>query len=180
MFDHPVEVATGKVFSWVEKQSLAFRGLEHTRSDASAGDRAKHLEEVRHGANARMVDQIASPDSPRLPGQATPETFGAESIAKAAVLGVGLDMVYMPRMAQLVRRHAARIASRALRPTACAAPAYASAQRTRREPVKQDDAVAAAAQHFARRVLSQRERAEWAKQSPSMHVDDRLRFLATR
>lgn len=151
IFDHPVETVVERGFDWLEFQMAALRG----------NPKAKEM--LHHGsifggysaqAPCEDVDMHSS-----LPA----------GTAQLLMLGIGIDMVHLPRMRQLVTRHAQR-----LLPLRHAAMCAAS------QPVDHAPFLTAAAQHFARRVLSEQEKAGWEASSPQMTHEGRLRFLATR
>lgn len=120
----------------------------------------------------RQVDEIGSSSKPDLSTKST-------TAAQLAVLGLGVDLVYMPRLRSLVSRHAKRMAAVPWQGAFATAPRLATPQR-QEEQAKPETLLAAAAQHFARRTLSKSEASHWASLSPCLTHEDRLRFLATR
>lgn len=120
----------------------------------------------------RPVDTIGSTSPPEVSSNNT-------TAAQLAILGVGVDLMYLPRMRNLVSRHAQRLACMPWQGAFATAPRYAVPQRQQDAPAP-ESLLSTAAQHFARRTLSQSESAQWSTLSPSMTHEDRLRFLATR
>lgn len=120
----------------------------------------------------RPVDAIGSNPPPEL-------SSNTSTAAQLAVLGVGVDLLYLPRMRSLVSRHAQRLCSTPWRGAFSQAPRIAMPQR-QDSPPSTESVLAQAAQHFARRTLSKSESAVWADVAPGMTHEDRLRFLATR
>lgn len=118
----------------------------------------------------RPVDEIGSATKPEL-------TLKTPS-AQLALLGVGVDLVYLPRMRNLVARHAKRLTNVPWQGALAVAPRLATPQR-QEETSTSPNALAAAAQHFARRTLSKNEADVWSNLLCMTH-EDRLRFLATR
>ncbi|WFD29381.1 hypothetical protein MSPP1_000390 [Malassezia sp. CBS 17886] len=171
LFDHPVEYAVENAFDWIETKVAA---LQHKPSDA--GGRAQRMggAEAHDRAHttaeklARPVDQIPTAEAPEL--------------AKLAMLGIGVDLVFLPRFHQLFQRHAQRLARMPWQRVAAAAvPRTAEAAKPdEARPGPGDAFLAAAAQHFARRTLSAPEAAIWANASPRMTRDDCVSFLASR
>lgn len=118
------------------------------------------------------MDTIGSTSPPEVSSNNT-------TAAQLAILGVGVDLMYLPRMRNLVSRHAQRLACMPWQGAFATAPRYAVPQRQQDAPAP-ESLLSTAAQHFARRTLSQSESAQWSTLSPSMTHEDRLRFLATR
>lgn len=171
VFDDPVETVVERVFDALEYRLAAYRGDEHARMSLEKGSllRGYHIpaadESQEHGVDPSLAAQLA-------------------------ILGVGVDLVHVPRMRQLVARHARRVHALSFEPLATVAPSWMRASRTPTDDgplasTSSSDTVSTslslrmAAQHFARRTLSQKEWDSFVS-APCLTHDERLRFLATR
>ena len=132
---------------------------------------AKIVPSMKPELEKRQVDKIGTEVSPLL--------TDASTTTKLAVLGVGVDLMYLPRMRGLVSRHAQRLACHPWSGSLTQVPRIAKAQ-PQDEKLSQNTLLAVAAQHFANRTLSQTESKAWYRGAPAMKHEDRLRFLATR
>lgn len=163
MFDHPVEHAVDTVFDEIEYRLASLMG----NTDAK---KVKDMNKLTNEYSVSSVTESESSSSPLF--------------AKLAVLGLGVDLVYLPRLRQLVSRHAHRLQAWQ-RPAAVAA--TSSSVSASKEPdvsaslrIPSPPIMASAAQHLARRILAPSEAMHFQTVSPTMAQDDCLRFLATR
>lgn len=160
IFDHPVERAVENVFDSIEFHIAAWKGDKMARKSLEEGD-------LLHGYHLTTPqDESENGVSTHLAGQ-------------LAVLGLGVDMVCLPRLHRLVSRHASRIQP-LLRPAAVAAPKYAPAPSADGAPSPSPDVLAMAARHFARRVLTPSESLVYQRLAPGLSHDAHMRYLATR
>ncbi|WFD18064.1 hypothetical protein MCAP1_000276 [Malassezia caprae] len=159
IFDHPVETAVENVFDSIEFHIAAWKGDKMAQKSLEDGNllRGYYLttpqDESENGVSTHLAGQLA-------------------------VLGLGVDMVCLPRMHRLVARHAARLTP-LVRPAAATAPQYAPTAPADDAPVT-SPALAMAARHFARRVLSPSEELVYQRVSPGLSHEARMRYLATR
>lgn len=181
IYDHPVEYGVENFFDWLEALLVRASNPEQTKEQALG--RSKGRSDVIHNcAKQREVDRIGTPEGSEAPLSLSPTPDGASGtpdIAKAAILGVGVDLVCLPRVGRLLSRHASRIAEHALRPAVGAAPSELRSpeeRKPRAQPTPVD--LAAAAQHFARRILSDSEARSYQAAVP--RAEDHIRYLATR
>jgi len=158
-FDHPVETAVENVFDSIEFHIAAWKGDKMAQKSLEEGNllRGYYLttpqDESENGVSTHLAGQLA-------------------------VLGLGVDMVCLPRMHRLVARHASRLAP-LVRPTAVAAPQYTPVAPADDVPAS-SPALAMAARHFARRVLTPSEELVYQRVAPGLSHDARMRYLATR
>ncbi|WFD05125.1 hypothetical protein MVES1_000451 [Malassezia vespertilionis] len=171
LFDHPVEYAVENAFDLVELKAAALQG--DAAAQQSFDKKFAEMKNSMLGSKPkvqepkRIVDTIPS-DTP----------LDGSTVQKLAILGIGIDMVSMPRMRQLLVRQAKRLASSPLYRPLAVAPRYADTA----SPAESQEPklLAAAAQHFARRTLSNAESDFWATFAAQAGHEDHLRFLATR
>lgn len=159
MFDHPVETAVENVFDSIEFHIAAWKGDKMAQKSLEDGNilRGYYLttpqDESENGVSTHLAGQLA-------------------------VLGLGVDMVCLPRMHRLVSRHASRLTP-LVRPAAVTAPHYAPKASADDVSVS-SPVLAMAARHFARRVLTPSESLEYQRVAPGLSHDARMRYLATR
>lgn len=176
MFDHPVEVGVEHVFDLIELKLAALGG----DAEAPAAFDAK-VAELKESL-LHLGSSPATAPTPRADASVpwdkapSPDTTKASTMSQLAILGVGVDLVFLPRLRSLVSRQAQRIASAPVRGAWAAAPHTA----LRQDEAPHSAVLAAAAQHFARRTLSPSESALWKRVSPCMPMEERIAFLATR
>lgn len=111
------------------------------------------------------------------------KTSPQELISRAAIVGIGVDMLYLPRLRQLLARHAARLK----RATSSTSPAAVTIEQTAQTI---SGAGAIASSRLARRILHDDELKELtarssilpAKEKNGTPLDEeaQLRFLAVR
>ena len=111
-----------------------------------------------------------------MPTADNPKELGVSPTlaTQLAILGVGVDLVHMPRMLQLVSRHAQRLQRMPHKPLGALA-----TLRPSNEKKEQHAWLQTSAQHFARRTLAKAEMDAFLGMHSHTH-DERMRFLATR
>lgn len=176
MFDHPVEYATDTAFDFIEYEIDALRQGKKGPSLSSlvsrsrtASDASKH----RAAATDSTASEDAVPDLMHKLHTTVEETSSTPSLAQLAVLGLGVDLVCLPRMRHLMARHAQRLQTALPR-----AAAMASTRASHDDAPTVSPLLASAAAHFARRVLAPAEASHF--DTAAMSHDERVRFLATR
>ena len=155
LFDHPVETVVERLFDAVEYRIAALRG------DPLAKE---------------MLDKGSLLRGYYVPTADNPKELGVSPTlaAQLAILGVGVDLVHMPRMLQLVSRHAQRLQRMPHKPLGSLA-----TLRPLNEEKEQHAWLETSAQHFARRTLAKAEMDAFLGMHCHTH-DERMRFLATR
>ena len=155
LFDHPVETVVERLFDAVEYRIAALRG------DPLAKE---------------MLDKGSLLRGYYVPTADNPKELGVSPTlaAQLAILGVGVDLVHMPRMLQLVSRHAQRLQRMPHKPLGALA-----TLRPSNEKKEQHAWLQTSAQHFARRTLAKAEMDAFLGMHSHTH-DERMRFLATR
>lgn len=155
LFDHPVETVVERLFDAVEYRIAALRG------DPLAKE---------------MLDKGSLLRGYYVPTADNPKELGVSPTlaAQLAILGVGVDLVHMPRMLQLVSRHAQRLQRMPHKPLGSLA-----TLRPLNEKKEQHAWLETSAQHFARRTLAKAEMDAFLGMHCHTH-DERMRFLATR
>lgn len=155
LFDHPVETVVERLFDAVEYRIAALRG------DPLAKE---------------MLDKGSLLRGYYVPTADNPKELGVSPTlaAQLAILGVGVDLVHMPRMLQLVSRHAQRLQRMPHKPLGSLA-----TLQPLNEKKEQHAWLETSAQHFARRTLAKAEMDAFLGMHCHTH-DERMRFLATR
>ncbi|WFC98264.1 hypothetical protein MYAM1_000989 [Malassezia yamatoensis] len=186
LFDEPVEIGVDYAFDLLELKVQEYFGSRQAEKALRARmenlkdmlwktpkskDSIANLTSTNATVENRMVDEVGTQESSPL--------MDSSTATKLAVLGVGVDLVYLPRMRSLVSRHAQRLSCGSLSGSLSQVPRFATPQRQDEKP-SQESLLSAAAQHFAKRTLSSLESTAWHQQAPFMQHEDRLRFLATR
>ena len=119
LFDEPVEHVIDAAFDWGE---AAYYGKEFRRQKQE--DAKEHLQQAGDSLkkNAENVKEAALDLLPSR--DASPEGSSASSkasnlVAKAAILGIGVDVLYLPRLRTMLHRQAQRMAAASKRRPAC-------------------------------------------------------------
>lgn len=158
LFDHSTEVAVERLFDMLEYKVAAWNGDKHASESLEKGS-------LWRGFNERGFGEEKKNNKPSAP-----------SVAQLAILGMGVDLVYLPRMRQMMARHAQRIKS--LRaPFATTVQRHATA--TDEGEARTSPYLQMAAQHFARRTLTSVEMNAF-NDMRTRSCDEQMRFLATR
>ncbi|WFC93911.1 hypothetical protein MBRA1_000537 [Malassezia brasiliensis] len=184
LFDEPVEVGVDHAFDLLELKVQAYYGNREAQQVLDE-KMARLKSKLGFDGSSKPNLPAAAPEMAKSPvdaiGTTPPPDLSSKSTtaAQLAVLGVGVDLLYLPRMRSLVSRHAQRLCSSPWHGAFSQAPRIAMPQRQDGQPTT-ESALAQAAHHFARRTLSKSESAVWGDVAPGMTHEDRLRFLATR
>lgn len=185
LFDEPVEIGVDHAFDLLELKVQAYYGNREAQKVLDEKMARLKSKLGFNGSSSAKPPPAAAPETAKRPvdaiGTTPPPDLSSNSTtaAQLAVLGVGVDLLYLPRMRSLVSRHAQRLCSTPWHGAFSQAPRIAMPQRQDSQP-STESVLAQAAQHFARRTLSKSESAVWADMAPGMTHEDRLRFLATR
>lgn len=174
IFDHPVEQGVGLIFRRIEAATQRMRGGD---ASSSACDRYNHMSSVSDGYQKRDIDKIkAGPCSSPTDGEDT------HNMSRAAILGVGIDLVFMPRIGQLIARHARRAAKSAITPMLAAAPHYARTDTPNEctNKLQLQSLEMQAARRLAKRILSPSEEARFAALPQNYLNEQHVRYLASR
>ena len=170
MLDHPVEYAVSTVFDRIE---LAFQRVRGEDTLSSACKRYNQMTSVKVGYKTREVDRISGSEASDAPASTL-----AENMGKAAVLGVGIDMVFIPRIGQLIARHAKRVARNAT-PVLAATPRYANGENEHSKLVSTQLEMQAA-RRFASRILSPSEASVFSRLPAARLCHNHVHYLASR
>ncbi len=121
LFDHPVEYVVDHVFDWAEAQAFGSSvggGAAHHGAgghDMTVGEAAQKVESGAKELGSNIKDAagklLPSSSSSSSSASVTTSVDSSSLIAKAAMVGVGVDLLYLPRLRSMLHRHAQRLAS---------------------------------------------------------------------
>ncbi|WFD36314.1 hypothetical protein MCUN1_003193 [Malassezia cuniculi] len=158
------------VFDRIE---LAWQRVRGGDISSSATKRYEQMTSVKQGFEPREVDQIPRKDSNT--NDDIPESMNLKNVGHAAILGVGIDLVFLPRIGQLIARHAKRVA-RTVTPALASAPHYVNQDSDARAQLLEMQA----ARRLASRILSPSEQAAFSCLPHDRVTDQHVRYLASR
>lgn len=174
IFDDPVEQGVGLLFRRIEAAAQRIRGSD---ASSSACDRYNHMSSISDGYQKRDIDKIKAG-----PCGSTASETDTPNLSRAAILGVGVDLVFMPRIGQLIARHARRAAKAAITPMIAVAPHYARTNASTEFPnqLQLQSLEMQGARRLAKRILSPSEEARFAALPQNCLNEQHVRYLASR
>lgn len=165
MFDEPVEHVIDYVFDQVEHFLFS-----------SSSDKSKSTEELVEKSKSK-VEELTEKGKDSLEKTKASLEKVKDSInpngglaSKALILGIGIDMLYLPRLKNLVNRQSSRILKQISKTGLSQESLSSSSIKTS----------SIALDRLANRVLCEKEMKEWKNQKESSMRDERLRWLAVR
>jgi len=164
MFDEPVEHVIDYLFDTIEHFLFSSsKTLSDLKSEIPSSSEAKE-------AASSATNSLISKAKEAVPSPSSDSSLPTP--AKALLLGVGVDLMFLPRLKNLANRHSSRILKELNTVGLNGSKAFVGNH-------KVEKARDMAINRFAGRILCEREKGEW-KLIDAKREEERLRWLAVR